>query len=604
MYKQIAKMKKTLCLSCMVLCTLTLLAQQSFVTLTETRYWDESKAYSGYTLFGSAGKTYLIDMEGRVIHTWNIGTNPRFTDGGNLLDAVGGNPSNSNTWKELDWSGNVKWQYTETRSAYHAHHDFAKIYNPKFGDSTFIYIANKDLTSQQCLDAGCDPSYSYTGAQMDAVVEVDMNGNIIWEWCFFDHVVQDIDPGKSTYGVIKDSPGKIDLNLRGNPVKSDWLHCNSLDYNQQLDLIVINSVHGEFYVIDHGSTFLKGDLAASLALAASSKGDFLYRFGDPAKYDQGDPPSVLENWEKATSGHKQIGGAHNIQWIKPGLPGEGNFLIFNNAQNLFELTPQSYIFEINPYLNSSGINTGKFVNPPAAGYNVVNSPDNNLMKEKKNISRQVVWRYSSKNNTTFYSTIGSGVQRLPNGNTFICAMNDGHFFEIAPDDTSLVWEYINPVTRDGIKKIKFDNYPTYNAAFRAYRYTKDHLALKNHDLTPGDPITGFDPDYFIPDDISSIKDVSENPKSASVLLQNYPNPFSYSTTIEFELKTSKQVSLKIYSFSGSQIKTLINGNYSPGEYTTTWDGTNSAGNKVPGGIYFYVLMGDNQKISRKMIFLK
>jgi hypothetical protein len=579
-------------------------SQQSFMTLTETRYWDESKAFNGYTLFGSGGKTYLIDMEGQVIHMWNIGTNPRFTEGGNLLDAVGGNPSNSNVWKELDWNGNVKWQYTETRSTYHAHHDFAKIYNPKFGDSTFLYIANKDLTSQQCLNAGCDPANNYTGAQMDAIVEVDMNGNIIWEWCFFDHVVQDIDGSKSTYGVIKDTPGRIDLNMRGNPVKSDWLHCNSMDYNQELDLIVINSVHGEFYVIDHGNTFTKGDPVSSIALAASYKGDFLYRFGDPAKYDQGDPPSVLDNWEKATAGHKQMGGAHNIQWIKPGLPGEGNFLIFNNGQNLFELTPQSYILEINPYLNSAGINTGRFVNPPSAGYNVVNSPDNNLMKEKKNISKQVVWRYSSKNNTTFFSTIGSGVQRLPNGNTFVCAMNDGHFFEIAPEDTSLVWEYINPLTRDGIKKIKTDNYPTYNAAFRAYRYTMDHPALKNHDLTPGDPITGFDPDYFIPEDITSIKDIQENPKSDNTLNQNYPNPFSYSTTIEFEIQNNKQVSLIIYSFSGSPILTLVNRYCSSGKYYLTWDGTNSGGARVPNGIYFYILMADNQKISKKMIFLR
>jgi hypothetical protein len=597
-------MKKILLISLLLIFLYQLNAQESFMTLTETRYWYPLKAYNGYTLFGTRGKTYLIDMEGRVVHTWNIGTNPRFTPDGNLLDAVGGNPSNSNVWKELDWSGNVKWQYTETRTAYHAHHDFEKIYNPKLGDSTFIYIANKDLTSQQCLAVGCSPSNNYTGAQMDVVVEVDRSGNVIWEWSFFDHVVQDIDPGKSTYGVIKDTPGRINLNLRGNPVKSDWLHCNSLDYNQDLDLIVINSVHGEFYVIDHGNTFTKGDPTGSIALAASSKGDFLYRFGDPAKYNQGDPPSVLENWEKATAGHKQMGGAHNIQWIKPGLPGEGNFLVFNNAENLFELTPQSYIFEINPYLNSSGTNTGKFVNPPTAGYLTVSSPDGNLMKEKKNVSKQIVWSFSSKNNTSFYSTIGSGAQRLPNGNTFICSMNDGHFFEVAPDDTTIVWEYINPMTRDGVKKIKTDNYPTYNGVFRAYRYTSDHPALLGHDLTPGETMTGFDPDYITHSELTSIKGTDVITKSGNVLNQNYPNPFRYSTTIEFEVEESKHISLGIYDFSGNKVKILTDQNYSPGKYTITWDGTNSGGSKVPGGMYFYVMLADNQKVSKKMIFYR
>lgn len=529
-------------------------AQECFMVPTETRYWDASNSFNGYTLFGTRGTSYLIDMEGHVIHTWPLGTNPRFTEAGTLLDAVGGNPSNSNVWKELDWNGNVVWQFTETRSGYSPHHDFAKIFNPKLGDSTFIYIANKNLTSQQCLDAGCDPSHNYNGAQMDVVVEVDRQGNVIWEWSFFDHVVQDIFPSKPTYGVIANTPGKIDLNIRGNPVRSDWLHCNALDYNQELDMIVINSVHGEFYVVDHGNTFIPNNPASSIALAASSAGDFLYRFGDPAKYDRGDPPSVLDNWEKATAGNKQLGGSHDIQWIKPGLPGEGNFLVFCNAQNLFELSAQSYIIEINPFLNSAGINTGSFVNPADAGYNIVNSPDDNLMKENKNVSKQVVWKYSSKNNTSFYSTIGSGAQRLPNGNTFVCSMNDGHFFEVAPADTSIVWEYINPMTRNGIKKIKSDNYPTYNGVFRAYRYAADHPALAGHDLAPGNTMTGFAPDYYTPTNLTlhilleGLYNGGDTLRAAQDVDGAYwPNPVA--DKIDVELRDTADFSSVVYTIS-------------------------------------------------------
>jgi hypothetical protein len=597
-------MKKALFISALLLGLKSMMAQESFMIPTETRYWDASKTYTGYTLFGTRGQTYLIDMEGHIVHTWNLGTNPRFTDNGNLLDAVGGNPSSQNSWQELDWNGNVVWQYTETRSNYHGHHDFAKIYNPKLGDSTFIYIANKDYTSQQCLDAGCDPANTYTNPQMDVIVEVDRQGKVIWEWAFFDHVVQDIAPSKPTYGVIANTPGKIDLNLPGMPVRSDWLHCNSLDYNQQLDLMVINSVQGEFYVIDHGNTFVVNDSAASIALAATSAGDFKYRFGDPARYEQGDPPSVLDNWTKATAGHKQIGGAHDIQWIKPGLPGEGNFLIFNNAENLFELSSQSYIVEINPYLNSSGVNTGNYVNPPTAGYNVVNSPNSNLMKEKKNVSKQIVWTYSSKNNTSFYSSIGSSAQRLPNGNTLVCSMNDGHFFEVSPDDTSIVWEYINPMTRDGIKKVKVDNYPTYNGVFRAYRYDSDHPALQGHDLTPGNTMTGATPNYFTPTDLTSIKEIQSSPNPNDNLNQNYPNPFNNSTTIEFELAESKQVTVDIYDFNGNHIKSVANSFYSKGKYTINWDASSENGIKVASGIYFCVLKANNQQLSRKMIYIK
>lgn len=578
-------------------------AQESMMVRTETNYWDASRTSPGYTLFGTRGKTYLIDFEGHVVHTWNIGTNPRLTEGCTLLDAVGGNPSNQNVWKELDWNGNVVWQYTETRSSYHGHHDFAKIYNPKLGDSTFIYIANKDLTAQQCLNAGCDPKNSYNGAQMDAIVEVDMQGNVIWEWCFFDHVVQDIDPSKATYGIIANTPGRIDLNIRGNPVKSDWLHCNSLDYNQDLDLIVINSVHGEFYVVDHANTFVAGDPDSSIALAASAAGDFKYRFGDPAKYDRGDPPYVLDNWEKATAGHKQLGGSHNIQWIRPGLPGAGNFMVFCNAQNLFELSAQSYIIEINPYLNSAGVVTGNFVNPPDAGYTVVNSPDPNLMKEKKNVSKQVVWTYSSKNNTSFYSTIGSGCQRLANGNTLVCSMNDGHFFEVAPYDSAIVWEYINPMTRDGIKKVKVDNYPTYNGVFRAYRYPPDHPAFAGHALTPGATMTGQTPDYYTPLDLSS-DDAPMNQGDNGSLRQNYPNPFTEGTTIEFELAARSMTRINITDFSGNHIRYLLEKNMEPGTWKVDWNGRDENGAMVPGGMYFYTLYSDDRQVSKKMIFIK
>jgi hypothetical protein len=183
-------------------------------------------------------------------------------------------------------------------------------------------------------------------------------------------------------------------------------------------------------------------------------------------------------------------------------------------------------------------------------------------------------------------------------------MNDGHFFEVAPADTSIVWEYINPLTRGGIKKIKVDNYPTYNAAFRAYRYTSDHPALKNKDLTAGKTITGYDPDYFLPKDVTFIKEIEESLKSTNTLSQNYPNPFTNSTKIVFEIESSKYVNVTIFDLSGNPVKILYNDNCSAGKYELNWDGTNSGGWKMPSGIYVYILMADNQRIGKKMIYFK
>ena len=463
---------------------------------TEMRYWDKTKAYNGYTLFGAAGTSYLIDMEGNVVNTWKLGTNPRFLDNGNLLDASTDDPSGFAGLRELDWNGNTIWDYRETRKDYHPHHDFTRIWNKQLNAFTTLYIANRDITNEQCLAAGCDPKNApYTGAQMDAIVEVDMQGKVVWEWFFLDHTIQDVDPSKPNYvgsgKTIADYPGKLNLNLPGRPVRKDWLHCNALDYNPDLDQIVINSVQGEFYVIDHGKTFLPNDPAGSLKLAASATGDFLYRFGDPARYKQGDPPSILQDWTSSTTGNKQIGGSHDIQWIKPGLPGAGHFLVFNNGQYLFERTPQSYIFEINAYLNASKQDTGQYVNPPSAGYYRWVSPDaQNTHKQPKQTSNQIVWTYSSKDNTSFFSHIGSSAQRLPNGNTLIGASTTGQMFEVTMGG-EVVWEYINPVTRNGAFTVLPDNYPMTNSMFRAYRYDTTHPALAGKTLTPKGAITSL-----------------------------------------------------------------------------------------------------------------
>jgi hypothetical protein len=579
---------------------------------TEVRFWDASNAYNGYTLFAAKGKSYLIDMEGYVVHQWNIGTNPRLLDNGDLLDATKSDPSGFGGFRELDWNGNTVWEYTETRAGYFPHHDWTRIFNKALNAYTTLYIANKNITKEQAIAAGANPANgSYNDAQMDAVVEVDMNGNIVWEWWFFNHVIQDFDSTKLNYvgseKTIADYPGKININMPGKPLKKDWLHCNSIDYNESLGHIVINSVHGEFYILDHDNTFIAGDLAASMALAATTAGDFLYRFGDPARYDQGDPPSILEDWTFSTTGNKQIGGSHDVHWIKSGLPGAGNIQIFNNGEYLFERVSQSYIFEVNPYYNSKKVNTGVYVNPPDAGYYTWNYPNKDSMKQNKLISNQVVWIYNSLNDQNFFSTIGGSEQRLLNGNTLICSDSQGHFFEVTYGDATnqpqIVWEYINPVTEDGIKEILPDQYPMYNSVFRAYRYTTDDPALAGRDLTPQGTITGRTPEYLTPEDVSTAVEASSGPANF-LLKQNHPNPFNPQTVIPYQLETAGEVRLKIYNLEGQEVTTLVQEFQAPGDYQFIWNSIDNVGKKVSSGIYLYRLqIGDRIK-SRKMTVVR
>ena len=120
---------------------------------TELRYWNPAKAQNGYTFFGVSGTTYLIDMEGRVVHTWPLGNNPHLLQSGGVLDASTDDPSGFGGFKEVDWDGKTVWQYTERRSTYHPHHDFIRIFNPKLKAYTTVYIANRDYTAAECVAA-------------------------------------------------------------------------------------------------------------------------------------------------------------------------------------------------------------------------------------------------------------------------------------------------------------------------------------------------------------------------------------------------------------------------------------------------------------------
>ncbi|MBU0560794.1 MAG: FlgD immunoglobulin-like domain containing protein, partial [Bacteroidota bacterium] len=89
------------------------------------------------------------------------------------------------------------------------------------------------------------------------------------------------------------------------------------------------------------------------------------------------------------------------------------------------------------------------------------------------------------------------------------------------------------------------------------------------------------------------------------LEQNYPNPFNPTTSIRFSLPISKAISIVVYDMLGNEVKTLIdNEEFSKGSYEVTWDGTNSANQKVASGNYIYTMKYGNFSKSVKMTFLK
>jgi len=74
------------------------------------------------------------------------------------------------------------------------------------------------------------------------------------------------------------------------------------------------------------------------------------------------------------------------------------------------------------------------------------------------------------------------------------------------------------------------------------------------------------------------------------LISNYPNPFNSTTTIKFELKTSAEVSLRIFDVNGKLVRTLMQSEFrSEGGSEVFWDGRFDDGMEASSGSYLYEL---------------
>jgi hypothetical protein len=83
------------------------------------------------------------------------------------------------------------------------------------------------------------------------------------------------------------------------------------------------------------------------------------------------------------------------------------------------------------------------------------------------------------------------------------------------------------------------------------------------------------------------------------LEQNYPNPFNPVTRITYTVPATSNISLIVYDALGREIKSLVNEEKSPGNYTVQFDGTD-----LSSGIYFYVMKANNFIETKKLILLK
>ena len=453
-----------------------------------------SAAQDGYTLFAplQSTNTYLIDNCGLLINSWTSdlrpGSSVYLLEDGSLLRAerLDGTMFNAGgkggRLTQLDWDGNPLWSFDIADTTQQQHHDIEVLPNGN------ILAIVWDLKNQEeVLAAGRDPQTFGTSLWVDKVVELEPIGTdqatIVWEWQLWDHLIQDFDSTKANYGIVAEHPELMDFNYVG-PVNAgpggntDWSHFNSIDYNPELDQILLSSRHfSEFWIIDHSTN--TEEAAGSTGGNSGRGGDILYRWGNPEVYDRG------------TDLSQQLFFQHDAQWIPAGFPNEGKITVYNNGLNR-PGGSRSSLDIIEPPLEPGGTYT---IGPEQAfepGFSFLS--------------------YSGGADNFFYSVNISGVQPLSNGNLLACVGNGGRFFEITPEE-ELVWEYINPVNNFG--PIIQGNSTGSNSVFRITRYSPDYSAFVDRMLMPGEPVE-LEP---LPSDcVTSTENIFVS------TIQLYPNP--------------------------------------------------------------------------------
>ena len=428
--------------------------------------YDKDATTDGYVFFSpdSYSDAYLVDNCGFLVNTWDRGNRPGLsgylTESGLMLrtNKVNGpqysQASTGGNLELVDWNNNTVWSSDFNQFEFIQHHD-AKL----MPNGNIIYIGWERISPEKQLEYGrrqSDISIPYLWGEFVQEVKPIENSDyeVVWEWHLQDHFVQDATASASTFGIVKNEIGKVDINYLGPGAwdDDDWWHCNALDYNQELDHILVNSRNNnELWIIDHSTTTQEAQ--GSNGGSSGKGGELLFRWGNPQAYDSGN------------SSNLRMYGSHGHYWIPEGLPNAGKIMYFNNGDD----RPQGYYSTVE--MLQPVFENGQY------------AFDGN--KRFFPLEPEVV--YKAPNPFDFKSTYLSNAQQLTNGHVFINEGGNGRLFEIDNND-KIVWQYTNPVNYNG-PNVQ-GNFMFGNSIFRAYKYPPDYPAFEGRDLSPGDLIEG------------------------------------------------------------------------------------------------------------------
>ncbi|WP_343682663.1 aryl-sulfate sulfotransferase [Acinetobacter baylyi] len=363
--------------------------------------YNPKKAFNQYVIFsGADNKTHLIDMNGHEVKQWNYPgfpsaiVDPALTSGikGQVLLqleevkqpvalASAGNGLKNKSVGQLDWNGNIVWQWGDKapKGEAYQHHDIRRLPN----GNTLILANLVHKVSGFKVPEVID----------DVIYEVDAQGKTIWTWKASDHL--------NEFGFTQEQ-----LKLVLATQNPDYLHINNLapigpnkwfdagDARFHPDNLIIDSRNANFIAIINKAT-----------------GKIVWTLG---------PNLPAINPKTANTVPRpvdQISGQHDAHIIPKGLAGAGNLLVFDNQGDAGYPSVQrgvisgSRVLEIDPI--------------------------------KKEIVWQYTASNSEQPDWAFFSSFISSARRLPNGNTLIDEGQNGRFFQVTPQG-EIVWEYVSP----------------------------------------------------------------------------------------------------------------------------------------------------------------
>lgn len=393
----------------------------------------------GYTLINplSDNSVFLINNCGEVVNQWDFShsqpsVNAYLLENGNLLQ------TNRFFCEIRDWNNNIIWSIDNLNVlGVTTHHDIEPLPN-----GNILALVRDRYTKEEIHALGKDTSFQENFFVLEKVIEIEPIGNnsanIVWEWKFIDHIVQDFDSSKPNFGVISNNPHLLDINY-DNPIDPvNFIHLNGIDYNESLDQIIISSRHlREVFIIDHSTT--TAEAATGSGGNSGKGGDFLWRWGNPEVYDMG------------TSADQQLGLQHDPQWVKNGAY-QGKISVFSNFA--YGTNPNaSSIHIIDPYENGDySLSSGKFLP----------------------INYDWSWDGIVKNEP-MQTAIRGSVYIMENGNALVNESVRGRLSEVTPDG-NVIWVYEIPINNTGVIN-QFEPEPIGNAVFKAVRYHTNYPAF-------------------------------------------------------------------------------------------------------------------------------